>query len=206
MPTNKPSESATSPSGSELGITPVWQNALELIGRSDQEGLDIVYYGYLTGLHGLTPKELFLETATHTEATARFTFFGKAAIDSRHAVGNIITTAAPGEFAIYLNDRPGGDFKDPRSFARSSAAVATYQTRYHCVLAEDLSDPNVGPISAGVDLTQVSAVPFPCGDGHATIGREGSRLRGAMTGQGWLTGRDPFRAWFLFGGHFVVLG
>jgi hypothetical protein len=185
----------------EFGLAPRLHSAIEIVGRSDQDGFAVTHYGYLTYLHGVPLEEMFLGADARTEANARFTFSGNGEINSRHETGNIITTAAPGRLIIFHNAQPGGDFKDPKSFSRGHP-IAEFSIRYHCVLNVDLGNVNVGAISAGIDLSQLSATPFTHDKRQARLGRKGQQYRAAATGEGWLTGRDPFRAYFLYGGHF----
>ncbi|MBV9122578.1 MAG: hypothetical protein JO112_04405 [Planctomycetes bacterium] len=193
---------ATGSTPTEIGIAPRLQSALEIFGRSDQEGMAVTHYGYLTYLEGIPLQEMFWDPQTRSEATARFTFFGEGTINARHETANIITTAAPGQLRIYRNQGKGGSFQDPKTFARGEA-VATFSLRYHCVLNVDLSNANIGTISVGLDLLQQEAVPFLQENHSWQLGRVGWRLHACVTGEGWLTGRDPYRAYFLYGGYFL---
>lgn len=38
---------------SKVGIAPRFQSALELCGRTDQDGMSVAHYGYLAHIHGL---------------------------------------------------------------------------------------------------------------------------------------------------------
>jgi hypothetical protein len=185
----------------EFGLAPRLQSAMEIFGRSDQDGFAVTHYGYLTYLHGVPLEEMFLGASRRTEANARFTFSGNGEINSRHETGKIITTAAPGRLIIFHNTQPGGDFKDAKSFSRGQP-IAEFSLRYHCILNVDPENGNVGAISFGVDLSQVSATLFTHGERQARLGRKEQQLRAAGAGEGWLTGRDPFRAYFLYGGQF----
>ena len=44
---------------SKVGIAPRFQSALELCGRTDQDGMSVAHYGYLAHIHGLPLDELF---------------------------------------------------------------------------------------------------------------------------------------------------
>jgi hypothetical protein len=56
-----------------------------------------------------------------------------------------------------------------------------------------------------VDVSQLVAAAFLQKAGQAYLGRVGLRMHATVAGAGWLLGRDPFRAYFLYGGQFMVV-
>jgi hypothetical protein len=185
-----------------------WQNvsngqtAFEILGRSDQDGPQVTHYGYLTHILGLTDEQLFADANVRTEATARFTFLAVTTLDSRHQHENIITTSAPGELTLFLNQNPGADFNHPPSFA-GGKAIASYSTRYHNVL--NVQAPNQGIASASVELTQLNSSAFVLGNRRLRLGQPGLRARLTANGSGTRTQADPVRAFFLVGGSVVII-
>ena len=188
---------------SGIGVAPHEEKALELIGRSEQNGPVVTHYGYLTHIFGLADKQLFSDPNTRTEATARFTFFATTTITSRHELGNIITTAVPGTLTIYFNEAPGGNFADPGSFG-AGQPLTTHSVSYHNVL--NVQAPDQGISSAFADLVQLSADSFILEGRRYRLGHKGLRERIWATGQGTRTQVDPLRAFFLLGGNIVVTG
>ncbi len=183
------------PEGSPEGRT-----LFEFLGRSNQDGQNVTHFGFLTHLLGLADDQLFANAEVRTEETARFTFVATSALDSRHDHGNLITTSAPGEMTLYLNQAPQGDFDNPASFARGQA-IATFATRYYNVL--NVQAPNQGITTASVELTQLHANQFTLASQRLRWGRPGLRARLSASGQGTRTQPDPLRAFFLLGGSAV---
>jgi hypothetical protein len=186
-----------------VGTPSTGTRAWDFLGRSDQRGPDVIHYGYLTHIFGLADDVLFSASNTPTEATARFTFFAKTTLTSRHELGNIIVTAAPGTLTIYFTDTPGGDFNHPTSFA-SGQPIATFSVQYHNVL--NVQAPNQGISSATADLLQRTAASFTLDEHQYHLGYKGLRARIWTTGQGTRTRVDPLRAFFLLGGNVIVTG
>jgi len=177
------------------------KSAWEFLGRSDQSGPDVTHYGYLTHIFGLADDMLFSDPNTRTEATARFTFFATTTLTSRHELGNLIVTAAPGTLTVYFNDTPGSDFNDPESFA-SGQPIATFSVHYHNIL--NVQAPDQGISSATADLQQLNADPFTLDGLRYRMGRKGLRERVVTTGQGTRTQVDPVLAFFFLGGNVIV--
>jgi hypothetical protein len=178
------------------------QSAFEFLGRSNQEGPNVTHFGYLTHIFGLADELLFATSSVRTEATARFTFYARTTLDSRHELGNLITTSAPGELTLFLSENPQGDFNNPDSFARGNA-VASYSTRYHNVL--NVQSPNQGITNAVVDLVQLGSSSFSVNGHRFQWGRPGLQARMSATGQGTRTQPDPLRAFFLVAGQVVIV-
>jgi hypothetical protein len=165
--------------------------------------MDVSHYGYLSSIRGLALEDLFVDPSTRGESTARFTFFGGGVINSRLVNASIIVTTAPGKLDFYYNPAAGSGLDDPSSFARGDL-IASFLIRYHCVLNVDTQNPDVGSISVGIDLAQQQLLAFHLAGRTPTLGKLGMRLRGSVSGEGWLQGRDPFRAYFLYGGNMIA--
>jgi hypothetical protein len=190
-----------------VGVPPVGENAFELIGRSDQNGLNATHYGYLTHIAGLADDLLFSHPVTRTEATARFTYFATTTIDARHQVGNIISTAAPGTLTIFFSQTAGADFSNPASFSNDQP-IASFSLRYHNVLNVQVPfSPQThgqGSAWAVADLSQESASHFTLNGRRFMLGHMAVRERLSVTGQGTLIQADPPQAVFLLGGNVVI--
>lgn len=167
-------------------------NFVEFVGRTDQTGSQITHYGYVTHVRGIPDADLFFDPVTRTEATAKLTYFATTALNARHVVGSIITTAtAPGTLTFFQRASGGASFGVPASFGVGTP-VGTFTIRYHSVL-------NVQGVNAQSQQTGiVSAVADAEGGGL--------RLRVTATGQGTLLVNDPasFVSVFLLGGHIVI--
>ena len=178
------------------------QSAFEFLRRSNQEGPNVTHFGYLTHIFGLADELLFASPNMRTEATARFTFFARSTLDSRHELGNLITTSAPGELTLFLNENPQSNFNSPESFARGNA-FASYSTRYHNIL--NVQSPNQGIANAVVEMRQPRVSFFTVNGQRLQWGRPGLRARLSATGQGTRTLTDPLRSFFLIGGQVVIV-
>jgi len=177
-------------------------SAFEFLGRSNQDGPNVTHFGYLTHIFGLADDLLFSNPNVRTEATARFTFFARTTLDSRHELGNLITTSAPGELTLFLNEKPQGNFDNPESFARGNG-FASYSTRYYNVL--NVQSTNQGITNATVELTQERGGSLVLNGNRVQWGHPGLRARLSATGQGTRTQPDPLRAFFLVAGQVVIV-
>jgi hypothetical protein len=178
------------------------QSGFEFLGRSNPEGPNVTHFGYLTHIFGLADELLFAGLSVRTEATARFTFYGRTTLDSRYELGNLITTSAPGELTLFVNENPQGNFNNPDSFVRGNA-FASYSARYHNVL--NVQTTNQGITNAAVDLVQLRNSFLTLSGQRFQWGHPGLRARLSATGQGTRTQPDPLRAFFLIGGQVVIV-
>jgi hypothetical protein len=184
-----------------VGAAPLGESAWSFIGRSEQDSVEVVHFGYLTRVAGLEEADLFDGSGGSTEGSARFTYYATTTIGSRNVVGNIITTGAEGTLTVYFRSSPGADFGDPESFAAGDA-VASFALVYHNVL--NVQKPNQGIADATVDLDQQSAAAFNLEGRSLRFGRSGLRLQLRASGQGTRTQPEPPRSFFLLGGNAVV--
>jgi hypothetical protein len=165
----------------------------EFIGRSDQNGSTITHYGYVTHVVGFADAALFFDPVTRTEATARLTYFATTTLNSRHVLGNIITTATePGTLTFFARSSAGATFGTPSSFTQGMP-VASLALRYYNVLT----------------VQGANALGQQVGSAVATARAEGLgvQLRFAASGQGTLLVNDPanFVSVFLVGGSIGML-
>lgn len=186
---------------SVVGDAPDGANALEFIARSDQDGMTVTHYGYLTHVSDLPDESLFSNPAVRTEATARFTFSATTKLTARHLLGNIIATAAAGKMTIYFNQVPGADFTNPASFSNGQP-IATFSVRFQNIL--NVQSPDLGESTAVADLVQLQARSFTLDGRHLRLGQQELRARLFATGQGTRTQVDPPKSSFLLAGNITV--
>lgn len=166
---------------SEVGVAPLGRNAVEFVGIVDQNGLDFTYYGYLTYIAGITNTLLFRDPISHTEGTARFTFYGNATLTGRAIVNNLFNLNATGTITYFFDENQGADFADPASFTRG-AAIASATTRFQNVLV--VTAPNTGIANGVAELTQTSSAPFELAGQSYQLGRNLMEQRFTYNGFG----------------------
>ncbi|MCA1680859.1 MAG: hypothetical protein LC777_18870 [Actinobacteria bacterium] len=99
-------------------------NALEFLGRIDQEGPNLTGYGYVTHVDGVKDTLLLgSQPIRASEKTARLTFRFKIKTDSRAQLKGqgdpgIFVLHTSGTIEFFNNEKPAGDFADPDSFAQ----------------------------------------------------------------------------------------
>jgi hypothetical protein len=184
-----------------VGAASNGQHAWEFVAQTLQDGTNLTHFGYLTRLAGLDDGELFSDAGNRTEATARFTFVARTALSSRHELGNLIVTAAPGAATFYFQATPGADFAKPDSFARGQA-IAGFTMRFHNVL--NVQAANEGVSSATIELVQEAVHPFRLNGRPLRFGHKQMNVRMQAHGQGTRTQVEPLEAFFLFGGSGVA--
>jgi hypothetical protein len=186
---------------SVVGVAPDGANALEFLARSDQDGMTVTHYGYLTHISDLPDESLFSHPSVRTEATARFTFSATTTLTARHLLGNIIATAAAGQMTIYFNEAVGADFTNPASFT-TGRPIATFSVRFQNIL--NVQSLNSGESTAVADLTQLQARSFALDGRNLRLGQPALRARLFGTGQGTRTQVDPPKSSFLLAGNVRV--
>src|SRR5437867_3408451 len=89
-----------------VGVPSSGQNAIEFIGRIDQDGPNFTGYGFLTYVFDVPDSLLFTDSSSHTAATARITYVatGTATASGRADLEGIIVHNATGEITFYFND------------------------------------------------------------------------------------------------------
>ncbi len=169
-----------------IGAPASGKNAIEFIGRTDQDGTLLTSYGYLMHINGLDDSLLFSTPLTHTASTAYFTYYFTSTITSRDVLSSVFTTSSVGTFAVYHLDTPGASFDDPASFAKGQT-IATASVRSRSVI--NVIAPNFGILSGVSDLVHETATPFTAGGQSFQLGLPGLTSRSIVTGQGIRT--DP---------------
>src|SRR5262249_26966825 len=101
----------------EVGVAPNGANALELIGKIDQNALAFNGYGYVTYISGIPDDQMFSDPINHNETTAHFTFASTGTASARSVLETIFVLNGTGTTTIYYNETPKGDFNDPTTFA-----------------------------------------------------------------------------------------
>ena len=187
--------------GAVVGDASEGANALEFVARSDQDGMAVTHYGYLTHISDLPDESLFSNPGVRTEATARFTFSATTKLTARHTLGNIIATAAVGTMTIYFNQAPGADFTNPASFTNGQA-IATFSVRFQNIL--NVQSPDSGESTAVADLTELQVRSFAADGRKLRLGQPELRARLFATGQGTRTQVDPPKSSFLLAGNITV--
>lgn len=186
---------------SVVGDAPDGANALEFIARSDQDGMTVTHYGYLTHISDLPDEALYSNPGVRTEATARFTFSATTKLTARHLLGNIIATAAVGKLTIYFNQAPWADFTNPASFTNGQP-IATFSVRFQNIL--NVQSPDLGESTAVADLTQLQARSFTLDGRNHRLGQPALVARLFATGRGTRTQVDPPKSSFLLAGNITV--
>lgn len=165
----------------EVGIPPAGQNAIEIIGKIDQNGLAFNGYGYLTRINGIPDDQMFTDPLNHSEATAHFTYASTANLTARSVIEKLFVLDAAGSTTIYYNDKPIGDFKDPKSFA-AGTAIATANERWQTVI--NVQSPDTGIATGMSEFTETSATPFTLNNTDYQFGHTNLVLRSSFTGEG----------------------
>jgi len=196
----------------EVGSAIGGVNAVEYIGRIDQDGSSFVSYGYLTHLSSLTDTLLFSGTLPFVnESNAHFTFYTTATLTARNVITgafNSITSSiflidAVGTTVYYYNATPGAAFADPDSF-KAGVPVMTATVRSQNIL--NVQAPSRGIGTNFSEFTQTGVNPFMLNGQPYQIGRVGLLERLFSTGEG--TNIDPLtpKSITLVAGNAVVTG
>ena len=198
----------------EVGTANGGVNAVEFVGRVDQNGGNFVSYGYLTRISGLTQTLLFSGTLAN-EAHAHFTFHTSAVLTSRSVITGAFTTVsgsltssvfvidAVGQTVYYYNPTPGGTFANPASFA-AGIPIVTATVRSQNIL--NVQSPGKGLGTNFAEFTQAGVRPFTLGSVTYQLGRVGVMERLFSTGEGINT--DPLtpKSFTVLAGNAVVTG
>ncbi|MBI1278406.1 MAG: hypothetical protein GC179_09785 [Anaerolineaceae bacterium] len=187
----------------EVGIPPAGQNAIEIIGKIDQNGLAFNSYGYLTRINGVPDDQMFTDPANHSEATARFTYASTANLTARSVIETLFVLDAAGSTTIYYNDMPKGDFKDPNTFA-AGTAIATANERWQTVI--NVQSPDTGIATGISEFTESSATPFTLNNTDYQFGHANLVLRSSFTGEGKRSDKILPKSVIIIAGNAVVAG
>jgi hypothetical protein len=200
----------------EVGSALAGQNAVEYVGRVDQDGANFVSYGYLTHISGLTDTLLFSGTfPSVNETNARFTYYATATLTSHYVISNVavvgsatLTTSvfvidSVGTTVYYYNPLGGAHYSDPASFAIGQPIV-TATVRSQNIL--NVQAPNLGVGTNFGELAQTGISSFDLGGQTYQIGRVGLMERTFSTGEGTRTNAVIPQSLTILSGNAVVTG
>lgn len=187
-----------------LGAAADGTNALEFVEQIDQNGLDLVGYGYVTHLSGLADSELFSDPdpTKWYAPTARITFSATGKLTDRYTFQNIIATDSVGTLTYYFNEKPQADFKDAKSFA-TGTPIATFSLRLQNILT--VTQPDTGLAMGTGELLQQSTSKFTLNGKSYNLGYEGLIQRSTSFGSGKRTDpKLPQSQFAIAGNNFVI--
>lgn len=196
----------------EVGSAIGGVNAVEFVGRIDQDGGNFVSYGYLTHISSLTDTLLFSGTIPFVnESNAHFTFYTTAILTARNVITaafNSITSSvfmidAVGTTVYYYNATAGASFANPVSF-KAGVPVMTATVRSQNIL--NVQAPARGVGTNFTEFTQTGVSSFTLNGQTYQIGQVGLLERQFGTGEG--TNTDPItpKSFTLLAGNAVVTG
>jgi hypothetical protein len=188
----------------EVGSALAGQNAVEYVGRVDQDGANFASYGYLTRISGLTDTLLFSGTfPLVNETNARFTYYATATITSRFVISSVFVIDSIGTTVYYYNPAGGAQFANPASFALGQP-VLTATVRSQNIL--NVQAPNLGVGTNFGELVQTGVGVFDLGGQTYQIGRLGLMERTFSTGEGTRTNAIIPQSFTVLSGNAVVTG
>jgi hypothetical protein len=187
----------------EVGVAPNGANALELIGKIDQNGAAFNSYGYLTYISGIPDDQMFSDPTNHSEATAHFTFSSTATLTGRSVLETIFVLNAAGSTTIYYNETPKGDFNDPTTCA-GGTAIAVSSERFQNVI--NVQAPDTAIDTTISQFTETSATPFTLNGSDYQLGHVNLMLRLTYTGEGKRADKVLPKSTIIFAGNGVVGG
>jgi hypothetical protein len=167
-----------------IAVSPKGTTAIEFLAQIQQDGDQLLAYGYLTEVAGLSEGDLF--TGTPGEGTARLTAYATGTVGTRTANGAVHNLDIAGELAVYSLPGGGASFGNPDSF-RSGTRVARYTLTIQDILT--VTAPNTGLPTLVGDLRQSEAASL--GSGQGKFGQNGAKLRLLATGIGTRLPPDP---------------
>lgn len=192
-----------------LGMTATG-HSFEYVARGDQSGDSVTLYGYMTHVDGIEDSLLFAPVVSSSqppqgEANARLSFVSKMTFTSRIANGPIISSTQDEEMTIYFTPLPQGrDFTKADTFS-GGTPIAAFKSRVHNILNVQapisVAGPGRGITVANSESSQQSATAFTLDNRRYVFGQVGRQLNIFGTGQGALTGVNPFVANFLVAGY-----
>lgn len=173
-------------------------SGIELVGRINQVGASLTGFGYLTKISGLSLDQIFIAGADHNEATARFTFYATATVESLQSLDTMRVAIASGQVAFYLQGGGGASFDDPLSFAQGER-IALDDASVQNVL--NVTAPGTAVTGLYGDLVRVVAEPFALDGKRVRLGHVGLRSRLVAPGRGTLVDPAGPTAVLAFGGN-----
>jgi hypothetical protein len=186
-----------------VGIAPMGQVALEVVGREDQNGSAFITYGYLSMVTGLGPQQLYTSRTVHAEATARLTFVFNARLVNRSIIQNLIIADVMGTLAVHVSPFAGASFARPATFGHGSQ-VAAMTIRLQSVT--NVQRPNHAVAELTADTRQISASSFVLGRSRYQFGRPGLLEHFTALGQATRTQPTIPKSYCVFGGAVTIAG
>jgi hypothetical protein len=188
----------------EVGSALGGQNAVEYVGRVDQDGGNFTSYGYLTRISGLTDTLLFSGTFPFVnETNARFTFYTTATLTSRYVISSVFVIDSIGTTVYYYNPSGGAHFGDPTSFGMGQPIV-TATVRSQNIL--NVQAPNLGVSTNVGEFTQTGVDSFVLDGQTYQIGQVGLMERIFSTGEGTRTNAVIPQSFTVLSGNAIVTG
>lgn len=200
------SVAAQTVAATEVGVAPVGQIGLELLGQLEQNATTFTTYGYLTHIGGLEPSALFTTDVpiARTEADAHFTFWGSAALSGRSVLGPLIVVDADGEMTFFYHEQGGATYDNGKSF-KSGTPVAVMSLHIQTILNQQ--DTKNGHITGTGNLGQTQSTPFTLDGKLYQFGHAG--LTGLLSTSGQAKKLDPptpKRSLSQGGGYVLITG
>lgn len=193
-------------SGTEIGVAPTGQSALEIIGQIDQTGFTVTAYGYVTWANNISSDLLFAAGTIpldRSESGARLTFLGTGTSAARSVHENIFATNLTATLTFYWNETPSGIiWSDSASFG-AGVPVATLTIPLHTIL--NVQEPNVGVLMTFADATWDTITPFTVDGTPYQLGHVGLVEHFTLFGQGFRSSTEPLAAQYRFAGNAVVV-
>ena len=187
----------------EVGVPTAGQNAVEMVGKIDQNGLDFNAFGYLTYIAGVPDDQMFTDAINRSEATAHFTYVTSAKLTTRSMIENLFVLDAAGSTTIYYSDQPAATFDDPASFG-AGTAIAVSSERWQNVV--NVQAPDTGIATGMSEFTETSATPFTLNGTDYQLGHANLLLRFSYTGEGKRSDKLLPKSSFVVAGYAVVGG
>jgi hypothetical protein len=166
----------------EIGVAGPGEIAFEVVGKVDQKGAALSFYGYLTRAAGLDDALLFTKNVPlgRTETDARFTISGTSTVASRAILDTIFVLDADGTLDIHFNEGGGAKFSSSATFAKG-AKVATMTSRAQDTV--NVQSPNKAVATGVADLVQTAATSFTLKGKQYQFGHAGLRQLLNFTGE-----------------------
>ncbi len=187
----------------EVGAAIGGVNAVEFVGRVEENGPTFVSYGYLTHISGLTDTLLFSTTSPLSEYTAHFTFYTSATLTARSVISGVFILDSAGTTVYYYHSTAGADFGNPASFD-SGIPIVTATIRSQNI--NNVQAPNVGVDANFAEFTQTGVSPFTLSGISYQLGSVGILKRLFYTGENTRTDPVTPKSFTVMAGNAVVTG
>jgi hypothetical protein len=166
-----------------IAVSPKGTTAIEFLVQIQQNGADMIAYGYLTEVAGLSQGDLFVGTPSDT--TARLTAYATGKVVGRTTSGQVHNLDLTGDLTIYSLPGAGASFAHPATF-KSGSPVARYALTIQDILTVIATDTGLPTLFGDLRQTQASAL-----GSHGKFGQSGTKLRLQAAGFGTRQVADP---------------